>query len=151
MAFSKSNLGRVPSWLHGGIRSPAPVYVCSKAFWASTRVVNYCEYFKGENFTVPKIQGILDVRNDNINQALRSSDMREDLSNWTKFLRDSDFQKDGSSLFFSITWLLLSFYTDVINGCSFLSPLFDFHCVYLKEGYSYMPACPVELTGSNVY
>ena len=57
-------------------------------------------YFKGENFAVPKIQGTLDVRNDSMNQAFRSGDMREDPSNWTKFLRDSDFQKDRSPLFY---------------------------------------------------
>ena len=57
-------------------------------------------YFKGKNFAVPKIQGTLDVRNDSMNQAFRSGDMREDPSNWTKFLRDSDFQKDRSPLFY---------------------------------------------------
>ena len=133
MAFSKSNLGRVPSWLHRGIRSPAPVYVCSEAFWASNRVVNYCEYFKGENFAVPKIQGILEARNDSISQAFRSGDMLEDPSNWTKFLRDSDFQKDRSPLFFSITSFLLSFYTDVINVCSFYHPCLTFTALTLKR------------------
>lgn len=72
------------------------------------------------------------TRNDSINQAFRSGDMREDPSNWTKFLRDSDFQKDRSPLFYSITWFLLSFYTDVINGCSFYRPCLTFTALTLK-------------------